>query len=174
MNVRTETHDMPHVPKRRRFRLALAGTTAAVLVSGGGVAWGTTTSHQASPSPVVLTGTASGGARCAAPTVAGLRHDATTAFEGTVTSVRGDQVTFHVDHWYRGGGASTVRIKNVKGSEPDLTYAVGGHWLVPARKGVVLACSVVGADPTMRRLFQRAFAQATTPPRSVPATPPGA
>ncbi|MEV6023781.1 hypothetical protein [Streptomyces sp. NPDC052036] len=64
--------------------------------------------------------------------------------------------------------------QDVKGSEPDLTYAVGGHWLVPARKGAVLACSVVGADPAMRRLFQRAFAPAVTPPHRVPVTPPGA
>ncbi|MFD3450617.1 hypothetical protein ACFWVC_00315 [Streptomyces sp. NPDC058691] len=155
MSVDAHVRTIPSTPNRPRRRLASA---AAVLAVGGGIAWGMDDSPQSPPTVLVLTAAGAGGNdRCAAPTVTGLRRY-TTAFEGTVASVRGHQVTFDVDHWYRGGNAPTVRVTDIKDQEFALTFAVGDHWLVAATSGALERCGgVVGADPSMRRLYQRAY-----------------
>ncbi|MFG2364119.1 hypothetical protein ACGFY3_21090 [Streptomyces mirabilis] len=58
-----------------------------------------------------------------------------TLFEGTVTSVKGTSVFFHVDRWLRGGDADTVRLQNGDPSSPEtLTFQVGDHYTVASTK----------------------------------------
>ena len=60
------------------------------------------------------------------------------AFDGTVTEVDGDTVTFEVEHWYRGGEGDevTVQAQSMVEGAPELNGGVGfvegGRYLVSA------------------------------------------
>ncbi|MFE7069185.1 hypothetical protein ACFU96_03710 [Streptomyces sp. NPDC057620] len=164
MTVDTEVRTLPSSPHRPRRRLALVA--AAVFTVVGGIAWGTVDfsddTPSARPSALVLKAAGeSGEARCAGPTVDSLRDrttEHTAAFEGTVTSVSGDQVTFKVDHWYTDGDASTVRVTNIEHWEDGITFHTGDHGFIVARNGSIGFCdNAFWTDPSLRGLFHRAF-----------------
>ncbi|MGW7363561.1 hypothetical protein ACWGI8_09060 [Streptomyces sp. NPDC054841] len=158
----------------RRRRLVLAAAAAAVLAAGGGIAWGmaatgSSSSSASSPSspsspskadPVILTVPEAPAAKCAAVTVDVL-GSMQTAFEGTATSVKGDRVELRVDHWYRGGDASVVRLQNDTEMVPLLSgveFTVGRHYLVTANEGRVTLCGYSAeADPQLRGLYDKAY-----------------
>ncbi|MFF4347372.1 hypothetical protein [Streptomyces sp. NPDC001530] len=152
----------------RRRHLLLAAATAAVLAVGGSIAWGmaatdSPSSSAASPSPagpLTLTVPEAPAAKCAAVTVDVL-GSMQTAFEGTATSVKGNEVELRVDHWYRGGDSSTVQLQNDTEMVPLLSgveFSVGGHYLVTANDGRVSLCGYSAeADPQLRGLYEKAY-----------------
>ncbi|MFE2586307.1 hypothetical protein [Streptomyces sp. NPDC059378] len=146
--------------RRPRRPLLLAAAAAVALTTAGALAWQGTRSPAASPSaaPLVLRVQApDGAARCAAPSVDMLRTN-TTAFEGAVTSVTGQQVTFRVEHWYRGGGdGRTVTVEHAENLEA-VSFSTGDSYLVVAQHGRIDACGgTVWAEPQMRDLYRQAF-----------------
>ena len=67
------------------------------------------------------------------------------AFDGTVTAIDGDAVTFAVGHWYRGSGDSITLTEYGLGSgavslEGDVGFEVGGRYLVSGSDGIVTGC----------------------------------
>ncbi|MGW0876745.1 hypothetical protein ACWD3J_48770 [Streptomyces sp. NPDC002755] len=151
-------------------RFALAAVAAVVL--GGGATWWITAGngqegspHQAqasesAPSSLTIEAphTGAGSAKCMEPTT-GLLRGFEVAFEGTVTSKTGDQVGLRVDHWYRGGDATTVRIVNEdEQSSEALNFEIGQQYLVTAESGVVPVCGgTSAATDEARVLFHEAF-----------------
>ncbi|PSM37616.1 hypothetical protein C6Y14_41390 [Streptomyces dioscori] len=160
MTVDTDMRTVQASPHRPRRRLALVA--AAVLAVAGGIAWGTMDSSDDTPSALVLKAAGeSGEAKCAGPTVDSLRDRATeqtAAFEGTVASVSGNQVTFKVDHWYTDGDASTVRVTNIEHWEDGVVFRAGDHGFIVAHNGSIGFCdNAFWTDPSLRGLFHRAF-----------------
>lgn len=150
---------------RRRFLPIAVG--AALLVVVGGVTWGVTsqgTSPSAAAPPsapsLALTVPDAPAAKCAAVTVDLLRG-MQTAFEGTATSVKGDRVELRVDHWYKGGGPTTVRLANDAKLAPLVNgadFAVGHRYLVAANDGRVSLCgSTAEATKELRSLYEAAY-----------------
>ncbi|WP_190145196.1 hypothetical protein [Streptomyces glebosus] len=155
----------------RRRHLMLAAAAAAVLAMGGGVAWAMTSTGSPSPSasstsspsaaaPLTLTVPTAPAAKCAAVTVDRLGSKQ-TAFEGTATSVKGNQVELRVDHWYRGGDAPIVRLHNERKLVPLLSgvkFTAGRHYLVTANDGSVTQCGYSAeANPKLRALYDKAY-----------------
>lgn len=87
--------------------------------------------------------------------------DMEVAFEGTVTSVDGDQLTLDVVTWYTGGDSERVEITAPLGMEAligGIPFEVGGTYLVSATNGVVNYCGYTGvATPELRAAFEQAF-----------------
>jgi hypothetical protein len=84
------------------------------------------------------------------------------AFSGTVASVGADTVTLDVDHWYRGGDASSVEIGRLDESAIALVgipaFSVGDRFLVTATDGVVNACGYTAPwSSDMAAVFDSAF-----------------
>ncbi|WP_157851260.1 hypothetical protein [Streptomyces flavovariabilis] len=140
-----------------------------MLTVGAGITWGVTATRDTPPAvaaPLVLTvqqDTGGGPATaCAELDVTALRQY-TTAFEGTATSIDGDQITLRVDHWYRGEDASTVRLDNTHEGQLESfgqEFAVGQTYLVYAKDGKVPVCyGDAEAAPKLRSLYDRAFGQ---------------
>ncbi|WP_329280208.1 hypothetical protein [Streptomyces sp. NBC_01451] len=140
-----------------------------MLTVGAGITWGVTAARDTPPSaaapPALAVQQDTGGGlatACAELDVYTLRQY-TTAFEGTVTSSDGDQVTLRVDHWYRGEDASTVRLDNTHEGQPESfgqEFTVGQTYLVYAKDGKVPACyGDAEATPKLRSLYDRAFGQ---------------
>jgi hypothetical protein len=152
-------------PVQRRRRFGIAAAAAALLLAGGGAAWksvadhGGSDIHQAPPSiPLALTLQTGAGAKCMEPTV-GLLRESEVAFEGSVTSHKGDRVVFHINHWFRGGDATTAELTNdAEGGSESLVFVAGQRYLVTALDGVVPVCGGTNlATPEGQELFHRAF-----------------
>ncbi|MDO0917493.1 hypothetical protein QQM39_43885 [Streptomyces sp. DT2A-34] len=169
MTADTTVRTSPRTSDRPRRPLLLAAAAAAVLTVGAGITWGVTATRDTPPAvaaPLVLTvqqDTGGGPATaCAELDVTTLRQY-TTAFEGTATSVDGDQITLRVDHWYRGEDASTVRLDNTHEGQLESfgqEFAVGQTYLVYAKDGKVPVCyGDAEATPKLRSLYDRAFGQ---------------
>ncbi len=83
------------------------------------------------------------------------------AFEGTVTSVEGDQITVSVDHWYRGGEAPLVEMTATQGMQAligGIEFIAGEQYLITATDGNVNYCGFSGpATPELRTAFDQAF-----------------
>jgi hypothetical protein len=149
---------------RRRLVPALAFT--ALLLVGGGIAWGpgqgADGDTQDKPALAITLRLQSGGAavRCAAPTFESLRQNE-LAFEGTVTAKKGDSVSLEVDHWYRAPAdrsTTTVRLTQDESHSEAVSFQVGEHYLVTAENGTVPICggTTVATDET-RGWFRHAF-----------------
>ncbi|MER5789641.1 hypothetical protein [Streptomyces sp. NPDC001980] len=157
--------DTPHTAKAtagrgRRSLLGLAAA-AALLLGGGitvGIAANSGNGHSTTAGAslnLTLPGNAVG--KCQAP-VPDQLAGYPTLFYGTVTSVKGPLVTFHVDHWLRGGGSRTVLVS----SDPDLperlTFTVGQHYIVAADKdGTIPRCGANWVSDETWQQFRQAF-----------------
>jgi hypothetical protein len=165
LNTATATATVPQPAKAtagrsRRHLLGLAAA-AGLLVLGGGIATGVMANNgsgsgrSAAPAPVTLTAQG-GSAKCAEPTPDSLRGYP-TLFVGTVTSVKGSSVTFHIDHWLKGGDAETVVLVGDTSIPETLTFSEGEHYIVGAKDGVVPPCAANGASAETISKFRQAF-----------------
>ncbi|MFD3309579.1 hypothetical protein [Streptomyces sp. NPDC058694] len=144
--------------RRRLFGLA---ATVALLI-GGGITVGITANSgdghsDTANTPLSLTLAGDGNSKCAAP-VPDQLAGYPTLFYGTATSVKGPLVTFHVDHWLRGGGTDTVLVN----SDPDLperlTFTVGEHYIVAADENdTIPVCGANWASQETWKEFRQAF-----------------
>ncbi|MEV6483561.1 hypothetical protein [Streptomyces sp. NPDC051576] len=144
----------------RRRLLGLAAA-AALLMLGGGIAGGIMANddngHSTSAGPLTLT-TASGSAnaKCAEPSPDTLRPYP-TLFAGTVTSIKGQMVTFHVEYWLKGGGTETVVLDSGTDQPERLTFLNGERYIVAAKDGVVPMCGANAASAGTVNEFRQAF-----------------
>ncbi|MCZ4602711.1 hypothetical protein O3S80_02775 [Streptomyces sp. Lzd4kr] len=155
----------PHTGKTtaargRRSLLGLAA--AAALLLGGGITMGIAANSGNGKSTtagaalnLTLPGSALG--KCRAP-VPDRLAGYPTLFYGTVTSVKGPLVTFHADHWLRGGGSTTVLLRSDPDLPEQLTFTVGEHYIVAADKdGTVPSCGANGVSDETWQQFRKAF-----------------
>lgn len=144
-NLMTDTQPGPgRSLSGRRLRLAtgLAGVAAAAAIAF--VAFGPR-GNLPGPSPSDGGGGGGGIASC-------IRYDAETlarqeyAFDGTVTAIDGDSVTFAVGTWFRGSGDASVTLTEVGlgsgsvSSVPLVGFEVGGRYLVSGAGGIITDC----------------------------------
>ncbi|GAA3543914.1 hypothetical protein [Kribbella ginsengisoli] len=166
MSTDTETR-----PTRGTYRRRwLPAVAAGVLLAAGGIGWavaGNSGNSDAPPAavapvkaPVKLTIGAAPNAKCRAVEVADLQG-MQTAFQGTATAIKGEQVTLHVDHWYKGGDATTVEVQSDADAVLTLLgvdFKVGGTYLVTATDGHVSLCGESGeSNPELLSLYKQAF-----------------
>jgi len=87
----------------------------------------------------------------------------TTAFDGTVASVNGDEVTLDVTKWYAGGDADQVKLTQLS---PDTMMALEGgiqleegqRYLVTAYEGVINGCGFTAQwTQELQDIFDQAF-----------------
>jgi hypothetical protein len=86
-----------------------------------------------------------------------------TAFDGTVTSIDGTQVTLEVGHWYRGGNEDLVTVEASDAELQMLIQAVsfeqGERYLVSATDGIVTVCGFSAPySDELAALYAQAFA----------------
>ena len=149
-NLMTETQSgRGGMPTVRPVRLAIgvAGVLAAAVLA---VAAFGPRAPLAPPQPSGGDGGVGGGG--GGGTAMCIRYDleilaqAEYAFDGTVTAIDGDKVTFAVGQWFRGSGDPTVTLTEVglgSGavfSEPLVGFEVGGRYLVSGSDGIVTGC----------------------------------
>lgn len=83
------------------------------------------------------------------------------AFEGTATSVDGENVTLDVTQWFRGGDAAQVALTAPQGLEAliaGIAFEEGQTYLITATDGVVNYCGFSDvASPELRALYEEAF-----------------
>ncbi|MEV6412943.1 hypothetical protein [Kribbella sp. NPDC051718] len=170
----TMTTDTETRPTRNTYRRWLPAVAAGVLLAAGGVGWavagnsgndnqpvaGPPTSAVSTPSVLKLTVGAAPNAKCRAVEVADLQG-METAFEGTATAIKGEQVTLHVDHWYRGGEATTVEVQSDADAVTTLLgvdFKVGGTYLITATNAQVSLCGESApTNPELLSLYKQAF-----------------
>jgi hypothetical protein len=136
--------DRDLTPRRRRLVVGLAGVTAAAAIallmfgpkgSGPGV----------TPSDGGIGGGGGGGAASCIRFDLEILGQMEVAFDGTVTAIDGESVTFAVGQWFRGSGDSVTLTANSLGGVPSsleggVDFQVGGRYLVTAAAGVVNGC----------------------------------
>lgn len=87
--------------------------------------------------------------------------DMPVAFEGTATSVEGEQVTLEVDRWFKGGDADEVILKAPAGLEAltgGVDFSEGQQYLISATDGQVNYCGFSGeATAELEAGFEQAF-----------------
>ncbi|GAA3776630.1 hypothetical protein ACFS5L_34620 [Streptomyces phyllanthi] len=166
-SVETATRPAKSTLGGGRRRLLPMAAAAALLVVGGGVTWGVMAADErpdsarsSSTAPLALTAEGADGATqalCVEATVDLLRGYP-VAFEGTVTSEEGLRVDLRVDHWFRGGDATTVRLTHHELHPEAIALKVGQRYLVTAEDGVVPICGgTIEATEETRSLYRRAF-----------------
>jgi hypothetical protein len=184
MNTNTATTTAPAKAvqnARPRRRLVPALAFAALLLVGGGVSWGVAQGGESpvdkaeagaagvgsvphlEPLTLILPEGGPGTAKCAAPTADLLRgHE--MAFEGTVTTEKGDRVVLKVDHWYRldpnlANPSDVVRLSSDSTLSEAQDFRIGTHYLVTADDGFVPMCGgTTEATDEARAMFREAFA----------------
>lgn len=88
---------------------------------------------------------------------------ASTAFEGTVTAVEGDQVTLRVDRWYKGTETDEVVVtapsKDMQALIEAVTLEEGETYLLAADEtGELLVCGFSGpAEGELAKVYDKAF-----------------
>jgi hypothetical protein len=132
---------------QRRLRLtiglALVAAAAAVAILAFGPKSG---APGPSPSDGGIGGAAGGGnASC-------IRYDLELlaqqefAFDGSVSAIDGESVTFEVGKWYRGSGDSSVTLSQVGQGDGVVMegilvdFQVGGRYLVSGASGIITGC----------------------------------
>ncbi len=154
--------------------LLLAGVVGAVLASGGSsseepVASGATTVPSGDPSDGVSSGVTPGdGGTQATSCVEMYDLDTLThrqyAFDGTVTSVDGRDMTFQVNEWFTGGEGDTVTLDHQ--GYAGMLFAPEGPALEPGTRvlvagdgGFVWSCGFTQAyDPALAEQWRTALA----------------
>lgn len=152
-------------PARRVWVGAIAAVAALVVAVGGVIAFGDRggdTPIAASP-PLELNAPANDTmASCIMFSAEELARIAEIAFEGTVTSVDGANVTLSVDTWFKGGGEAAEVVLNAPVGMVALIGGIpfeqGGQYLITAQAGTVNYCGFSGpSTPEYRAAFQQAF-----------------
>ncbi|MFI5707964.1 hypothetical protein [Kribbella sp. NPDC051620] len=144
----------------------IAGAPTATVSTPGaptataGTPGSTPTATAGTPAVLKLTVGAAPNAKCRAVEVADLRR-METAFAGTATAIKGEQVTLHVDHWYRGGDATTVQVQSDADAVTTLLgvdFKVGGTYLITANDAQVTLCGESApTNPELLALYKTAF-----------------
>jgi hypothetical protein len=123
--------------------LALVGVFALAIAFGSGGFGGQT------PGPIGAGPTPSGNPAAGGGVASCLVYDAANlptfevVFDGTVTAVDGDQVTFEVNEGWKGADGSitlTAPVVDVALTGPIPEFEVGGRYLVTASGGTINAC----------------------------------
>jgi hypothetical protein len=135
-----------NVPQRRlQWAFGLAGVAAAAAVAllvfrpGFGA-------PAASPSDGGTAVGAGGGAATCIRFDLELLAQQEFAFDGTVTAIDGESVTFDVGKWYRGSGDASVMLTQVGQGEGAVMegilvdFQVGNRYLVSGAGGVITGC----------------------------------
>ena len=154
----TMDHANPAPTRRRTLALAAAVAVVAITITGAAIAAtsdddGTTTTTQvATPEPSNGGGTPAGGITPGGAASCVELYDESTlgsrevAFDGTVNAVEGDDITFTVNEWYRGGDTSEVTLAGanmlggVTSAGTALPLEVGARLLVAGDGGFAWAC----------------------------------
>ena len=157
--------------RRRRLAIALAAAAAAVAVIGTVAAVNvgddpstTTTTLVAAPDPG---GAISPGGMASCVEM----YDLTTlqrrevAFDGTVATVDGDDITFDVGTWYRGGEGPTVTLRGAQAlggmtsAGPSTSLEPGTRLLVAGDGGFAWSCGFTRPyDPAVAAEWSATFA----------------
>lgn len=157
IETRPEIRQPNRIP---RFAAAVAVLVAVVAV-GSIVLAGNDEPDTSGPALELTAGPHDAMAMCLAFDVATLAT-MPVAFEGTVRTVEGEQVTLDVDTWFTGGDSGQVQITAPAGLEAligGIEFLVGEQYLITATDGVVNYCGYSGpATPEFRAAFQQAFA----------------
>ncbi len=135
----------PNLPQRRlRLTIGLAGVAALAAVAL--LVFGPKGSAPApSPSDGGIGGGGGGAAMCIRFDLGRLAQQE-YAFDGTVTAIDGESVTFAVGNWFRGSGDASVTLTEVglgggvttTGTLVD--FQIGGRYLVSGAGGVITGC----------------------------------
>jgi hypothetical protein len=165
-------HSRPKADPRRRTPLTWLVAAAAVLVIAGVGAFaifGGDREPQRVPDAVdervttleLAAGPPVGG-RCAMVSADRLAFQE-TAFEGTVTTIKGRAVTLRVDHWYRGGDTDYVTVAgpadHLRALVQSVTFERDGRYLVTASGGEVSVCGYSAPySDDLAALYAEAFA----------------
>jgi hypothetical protein len=165
-HIMTDLQKSPTVPRSRRplalvGGFALVGALALAIGFGSGFGVQKPGPIAAVPTPTDDPGGAGGMASC-------LMYDPTLlptfdiVFDGTVTGIEGDQVTFQVGTGWKGvDGSVTLSVPGTSvaltGPMPD--FEVGGRYLVTAAGGNVNGCGYTLAyDAATAAAWEAAFA----------------
>lgn len=147
----------------RRIGVVLAGALLALAGCSSSDDTATTDSNDSEPTVTRLTVSQAGAAgRCTAPSAAVLGQ-ATTAFNGEVTSVEGGIATLDPDEWFAGDRTDVVEVDAPSQSLQDLIGAAdfeeGEQFLVAAdERGELLVCGYTAAyDEQLAALYAEAF-----------------
>lgn len=100
-------------------------------------------------------------AKCMVPNVQVLRGN-TLAFDGTVTSIEGDQVTLTPTTWFKGTPTETVTVtapsKQLQELLVAVDFQVGGRYLVTAFQDTVTLCGFSAAySEDLNKLYLDAY-----------------
>ncbi|MBA3782326.1 MAG: hypothetical protein H0X12_10815 [Nocardioides sp.] len=101
-------------------------------------------------------------AKCMVPNVRVLRGN-TLAFDGSVTSIEGDQVTLAPTTWFKGTPTETVTVtapsKQLQELLVAVDFQVGGRYLVTAFQDTVTLCGFSAPySEDLDKLYQDAYA----------------
>jgi len=142
---------------RRRMRWVPAAAVVVALVAVAGVI---TTLNDEPTSMELAAGGGDSMASCIQFSVEELAR-MPLAFEGTVVSVDGADVTLAVGTWFIGGDTDEVVLNAPQGMEAligGIPFAVGEAYLITAFDGTVNYCGFSGpSTPEMRAAFEAAF-----------------
>jgi hypothetical protein len=162
----TDPTDTVTRPLRNRW-YAAAGIAAvalglAVAIPSLDLGGSSTTTTVAAAAPLELSlGEAGGAMASCLPFDVAFLSEMPLAFEGTVTTVAGEQVTLTVDHWFTGGSATTVELSAPAGLTAligGIDFVEGGQYLITATEGAVNYCGYSGpSTPEYRAAFEEAF-----------------
>ena len=168
----------PEAPRRRSPLVWLAAAAAVAVVAGASFAAlrsgdddvqppsaqaPTSQSPATDPgSTTALVASDPGNAKCMVPNVQVLRGN-TLAFDGTVTSIDGDQVTLTPATWFKGTPTETVTVTAPSKQLQELLVAVDfqldGRYLVTAFQDTVTLCGFSAAySEDLEKLYQDAYA----------------
>ncbi len=130
-------------PVRRRFALAASGVAVAALVVASVAIFG---GSDTAPDEFIAGGEPiAGAAMCAEFYDLETLADREVAFDGTVASADGDQVTFTVHSWFTGGSGDSATL-NAVGLAPGTITSLGAslelgqRYLVSGSGGNVWGC----------------------------------
>jgi hypothetical protein len=137
--------------------------------SNGGVASSTSSIAAVAPGGSGTQGPApsnfggAGGASCVYLYSIETLRDREWAFDGVVTKIAGDQVTFQVNEWFRGSGTLAMTLTAVAGAGTSVieggTLGVGQRYLVAGEGRFVWGCGFTQLyDPAMAAQWRAAFA----------------
>ena len=138
-----ETTMRTRPPVRRRFALAASGVAVAALVVASIAVF---SGNDSAPDEVIAGGEPiASAALCAEFYDLDTLTDREIAFDGTLASADGDQVTFTVNRWFTGGSGDSATLSAVGLAPGTITslgasLEIGQRYLVSGSGGNVWSC----------------------------------